>query len=1111
MFSSMHVSHGAFRRPSWYGTPVGAAHRPKHWALPDCTSACSTLPHFPTRRTACQYRRATKVPEAATAGSDADDDAGHISAEELANICDLGRSRATSDGAELAGKLGCAPATGLQLQSIIEENRARYGANALPEPSSQSFFELVVEAFDDFTLQVLLVAGALSLGLWCWLEREGSGWIDGAAILAAVGVVVLVSATTNYQRDLQFRALSAEEQNIQVRVRRDAQEQMIPVQELVVGDVLLLASGDILPADGLLLDGFDVRADESHLTGESEDVTKSVCGDARLFSGSKVVMGYGSMLVVAVGERSQSGRIMQMARGDGGESGPEEGAGPGAARTPKSNAVLQEKLERLAGAIGRFGAAAAVVTFAAQLGGAASGRAAAGDWSLDFLREAVEYVINAITILVVAVPEGLPLAVTMALAFSVRRMLSDNNLVRHLYACETMATCTSICSDKTGTLTRNQMRVVRGWAAGQHFDSVPALSSADLLDAATSAVPAALTGVAPAALRCITRGAALNSTANLDRNGAGGVVENGNRTECALLRFACTLGADVGAMRRAAPVIGALPFSSERKRMSVVVSLPAGDEQTIGGGGNGSGGSGNGDGSGRGDGGGSARSTESQGAQLMLYCKGASEIVLERCTRQMLPDGTSAPLSDADKRRILDASHGDGLRFVAIAQRPIAHEEIAAPGPPAAAIGGSGVVADGNIGCTALDPALESGLELVALFGISDEVRPEVPGAVRSCQAAGITVRMLTGDSARTAQAIALDCGILQGNGHVPSSDEVMEGAQFHARVHRPDGAFDQAAFNALWPRLRVLARCSPQDKYTIIKGCQAYRLPGGRRDIVAMTGDGTNDAPALRLADVGFAMVSGTSIARQASDILLMDDNFLSIVQSVKWGRNVYASIIKFLQFQLTINVVAVVTAVAGVLLLHRSPLTPVQMLWVNMIMDSLASLSLATEPPTASMLTMPPFSSNTSLLTPTCVKHIVGQATYQLLVMAFLLTQGQELLHMSPSEHMTFVFNTFVVIQLFNQVACRKAFDEANILDDLLNNRIFLGVLAVEALLQVLIVEYGGEVFDTVSLSPQLWLCSMGFGAFSWIVRSALLAVPTAKFEVPLDDAAAAPDKAL
>eukprot|EP00892_Ulva_mutabilis_P012339 jgi/Ulvmu1/9478/UM052_0047.1 len=328
-----------------------------------------------------------------------------------------------------------------------------------------------------------------------------------------------------------------------------------------------------------------------------------------------------------------------------------------------------------------------------------------------------------------------------------------------------------------------------------------------------------------------------------------------------------------------------------------------------------------------------------------------------------------------------------------------------------------------------------------------------------------------------------------------------MTGEEFRQCVHRPDASLDQDAFNRLWPRLHVLAQCSPQDKFTIIQGCQAYRLPGDRRDIVAMTGDGTNDAPALRRSDVGFAMLSGTSIARQAADILLMDNNFSSIVSSVKWGRNVYASILKFLQFQLTINIAAVAMAVGGVLTTGESPLSPVQMLWINMIMDSLASVALATEAPSDAMLRLRPFSSATPLLTPSCVKHICGQAVYQLAVMTAILWDGGRTLGLAPAEQATFVFNTFVVMQLCNQVACRKAFDEPNFLEGLAEHRFFLGVVAAEVSLQALIVQYGGTAFGTVPLPPKLWAVSMGFALAGWGLRQALIFVPTRKFDEPVE----------
>eukprot|EP00193_Tetraselmis_chui_P002293 CAMPEP_0177769666 /NCGR_PEP_ID=MMETSP0491_2-20121128/10465_1 /TAXON_ID=63592 /ORGANISM="Tetraselmis chuii, Strain PLY429" /LENGTH=414 /DNA_ID=CAMNT_0019286733 /DNA_START=112 /DNA_END=1356 /DNA_ORIENTATION=+ len=390
---------------------------------------------------------------------------------------------------------------------------------------------------------------------------------------------------------------------------------------------------------------------------------------------------------------------------------------------------------------------------------------------------------------------------------------------------------------------------------------------------------------------------------------------------------------------------------------------------------------------------------------------------------------------------------------------------------------------------------------MVGLVGIQDPIRPEVPAAIKQCQGAGITVRMLTGDNASTGASIARQVGILEAGDN--DAKAVMDAQTFRDLVTNPDGSADAEKFFELWPSIRVLARCTPTHKFEIVKRLQAsregsYISSSMRREVLAMTGDGTNDAPALRAADVGFGMNSGTSIAKAASDIVIMDDSFSSIVSAVRWGRNVYMSITKFLQFQLTINIVAVAITVIGAAVLHRSPLGAVQMLWVNLIMDSLASLALATESPTDALLKLPPFSADAPLLSSKVLKHIAGQAVYQLSVLLGLLAFGNSQLGLDMEdpagrlELFTLVFNSLVQMSLFNQLNCRRVSDEADVLDGLVNNRIFLYIMTGEFVLQWVIVQYGGGLFKTTALDWREWGLCMLFGAGSFAVRQLLLKVP-------------------
>ncbi|KAK9828539.1 hypothetical protein WJX72_000653 [[Myrmecia] bisecta] len=972
----------------------------------------------------------------------------------------------------------------------LAERAAALGENRLPESTSTTFAALVWEALQDFTVMILLAAGGVSIGLGLIFEREKNGWIEGAAILAAVAVVVLVTAVNNYQKEQQFKQLSAISDDVKVTVLRGGVTKDISKYELVVGDVMLVNTGDVMLADGLLFQVNDMSVDESHLTGESNAVIKTLEAAPMLYAGAKVLEGYGRAIVTAVGLNSQQGIIAGLVMGAGLPPAGQQDAGL------KEMTTLERKLEKMAAQIGNFGLLAALFSLGAMAGQFSWQRfvvqGQAWDWA--FLADYLHFLITAITIVVVAVPEGLPLAVTIALAYSVKRMLSDNNLVRHLGAAETMGCATTICTDKTGTLTQNDMSVVRLWIGGQEFRDVQetcntarrsrpawfkpeeAREGADGPQESESAPPPEgriredCLGLDPRVHSLLCDSIALNSTANIKAQaGTAELVKVGNRTECAMLALVHDLGGDIEQIRGQNKLLRVFPFSSDRKRMT---SITYQDGCSL------------------------------DGAQCCrVFSKGAAELMLDICAMRIASDSSVTHFTQEEKDELLDSFGQDGSRMLALAYKdmfiPYQSED------------------NGDL----FNPVqVESGLTLVAMVGIEDPVRTEVPAAIRQCQRAGITVRMLTGDNATTAASIARQCGILpvdyvtpapstsrarqpesvweadafgeldrasNASGSRPedasqtgpdgSSDRtdshdsstssgrhvgmVLDGKEFRQRVNQPGGAINRAEFDAIWANLRVLARCSPTDKYTIVRA-----LRDDPSEIVAMTGDGTNDAPALRNADVGFAMNSGTSIAKEASDILLLDDNFNSIVSAVKWGRNVYAGITKFLQFQLVVNVVAVGTACVGAFALQESPLTAVQMLWVNLIMDSLASLALATEAPTDDMLDLPPYSAQQSLITPTVLKNIVGQSIFQLGVMYALVFHGDAIFGVpsaasvgGPSQHYTIVFNTFVLMQLFNQINTRKINDEADVLAGALQNKLFCGILAAELVLQVAIVQFG------------------------------------------------------
>ncbi|XP_068762858.1 plasma membrane calcium-transporting ATPase 2 isoform X12 [Struthio camelus] len=963
-------------------------------------------------------------------------------------------------------------------------------------------------------------------------EDEGeaeAGWIEGAAILLSVICVVLVTAFNDWSKEKQFRGLQSRiEQEQKFTVVRGGQVIQIPVAEIVVGDIAQVKYGDLLPADGIFIQGNDLKIDESSLTGESDQVRKSVDKDPMLLSGTHVMEGSGRMLVTAVGVNSQTGIIFTLL-GAGGEeeekkdkkgmkqedghqlpvdsshpsshpSSATDGAA-GANATDNANAslvngkmqdgsmensqnkakqqdgaaamemqplksaeggegddkdkkkanmhkkeksVLQGKLTKLAVQIGKAGLVMSAITVIILVLYFAIDTFVINkkQWLPEctpvYVQYFVKFFIIGVTVLVVAVPEGLPLAVTISLAYSVKKMMKDNNLVRHLDACETMGNATAICSDKTGTLTTNRMTVVQAYVGDVHYKEIPDPDS----------VPAKT-------LDLLVNAIAINSaytTKILPPEKEGGLPRQvGNKTECGLLGFVLDLKQDYEPVRSLIPeekLYKVYTFNSVRKSMSTVIKMPDGS--------------------------------------FRMYSKGASEIVLKKCSRILNAAGEPRIFRPRDRdemvKKVIEPMACDGLRTICVAFRDFS----SSPEP------------DWDN-----ENDILSDLTCICVVGIEDPVRPEVPEAIRKCQRAGITVRMVTGDNINTARAIAIKCGIIH-----PGEDFLcLEGKEFNRRIRNEKGEIEQERIDKIWPKLRVLARSSPTDKHTLVKGI-IDSTQVEQRQVVAVTGDGTNDGPALKKADVGFAMgIAGTDVAKEASDIILTDDNFSSIVKAVMWGRNVYDSISKFLQFQLTVNIVAVIVAFTGACITQDSPLKAVQMLWVNLIMDTFASLALATEPPTEALLLRKPYGRNKPLISRTMMKNILGHAVYQLTLIFTLLFVGEKMfkidsgrnapLHSPPSEHYTIIFNTFVMMQLFNEINARKIHGERNVFDGIFRNPIFCTIVLGTFAIQIVIVQFGGKPFSCspLQLDQWMWCVFIGLGELVW--GQVIATIPTSRLK--------------
>ncbi|XP_072237991.1 plasma membrane calcium-transporting ATPase 2 isoform X5 [Leuresthes tenuis] len=980
----------------------------------------------------------------------------------------------------LCKRLKTSPTEGLEdVQSDLDKRKEIFGQNLIPPKKPKTFLQLVWEALQDVTLIILEIAALISLGLSFYhppgessgescgtaaagVEDEGeadAGWIEGAAILLSVVCVVLVTAFNDWSKEKQFRGLQSRiEQEQKFQVVRGSQVIQLPVADILVGDIAQIKYGDLLPADGVLIQGNDLKIDESSLTGESDHVKKSADKDPMLLSGTHVMEGSGRMVVTAVGVNSQTGIIftllgagveeeekkekkvkkqdgaaaMEMQplkSAEGGEADEKEKKKVSAPKKEKS--VLQGKLTKLAVQIGKAGLLMSAVTviilvlYFAIDNFVMKKRPWMPECTPIYIQYFVKFFIIGVTVLVVAVPEGLPLAVTISLAYSVKKMMKDNNLVRHLDACETMGNATAICSDKTGTLTTNRMTAVQCYIGDVHYKEIPE--------------PGVLP---PKSLDLLVNAIAINSaytTKILPPDKEGGLPKQvGNKTECGLLGLVLDLKRDYQPIRNQIPeekLYKVYTFNSVRKSMSTVIKLPDGS--------------------------------------FRMYSKGASEIVLKKCNYVLNEVGETRVFRPRDKdemvKKVIEPMACDGLRTICVGYRDF-------PGNPE-----PNWDDENNI---------LNDLTAICVVGIEDPVRPEVPNAIQKCQRAGITVRMVTGDNINTARAIAIKCGIIH-----PGEDFLcIDGKEFNRRIRNEKGEVEQERIDKVWPKLRVLARSSPTDKHTLVKGIIDSTVVD-QRQVVAVTGDGTNDGPALKKADVGFAMgIAGTDVAKEASDIILTDDNFSSIVKAVMWGRNVYDSISKFLQFQLTVNVVAVIVAFTGACITQDSPLKAVQMLWVNLIMDTFASLALATEPPTESLLRRKPYGRNKPLISSTMTKNILGHGVYQLVIIFTLLFAGEQIfdidngrnapLHSPPSEHYTIIFNTFVMMQLFNEINARKIHGERNVFDGIFRNPIFCSIVFGTFAVQIVIVQFGGKPFSCqpLDLEKWMWCVFLGLGELVW-----------------------------
>jgi Ca2+-transporting ATPase len=958
----------------------------------------------------------------------------------------------------------------------VAESRARFGANRLTPLPREPAWKKFLEKFDEPIIKVLLaasllkvvvdlfevpgttgaVAGCLALSsvlavfvaariarLGHWVPSVlfalalalavasaaiGHPSFEGLAVMLAVALATGVAFISEYRSDREFEKLNAAKDTIRAKVLRNGAVQTVPLEEVVVGELVILEMGDEIPADGRVVRANELLLDQSLMTGESEPVKKRAAGaddtsdspegPGCVFRATQVVDGVGQMVATNVGDDTMLGQIARRLAGEDfeeqsqGES--REARVQNRLTISKASTPLQEKLAALAELISRIGYAAAVAIFLALL--------ARGLWIgevrlpgegeglrqvlLADLRALLAYFLYMVIIIVVAVPEGLPMSVTVSLAIAWQRMSKANSLVRQLVACETIGSATVICSDKTGTLTQNKMTVSRAGVGAATFADAGALATASAnLDSPLS---------------WVILNAGVNSTASLEvKNGQ--AVTVGNTTEGALLHWLAA-GAwvrpapfDYAVQRAEHPVLYQVHFSSDRKRMTSVVKVPG-------------------------------------AAGPVTLLKGAPEAILAQCGKYLDADGASRELTAAARAEIqshISAAAGDAMRTLAFA-----HAELPADFPHAEAE------------IHARRAEIEEGLVFDGWVGIRDPLRPDVKDAVRECRDAGIEVKMITGDTIETARAIGREIGLLD------SPDAI-------AMTHAEFAQLSDEELSARLPKLRVLARALPADKYRIVRLLQA------QNHVVAMTGDGTNDAPALKKADVGLAMgVSGTEVAKEASKIVLLDDAFSTIVRGAHWGRALYENIQRFLQFQLTINVSALAIAFLGPFLGLRPPFTVLQLLWINVIMDTFAAIALCSEPPRENLMRRPPKRRDESILTRAMLGNILVTAGFFVVVMLGLLLGMKHAGWFAGSEartaafpeltmrQVTVFFTGYVFFQVWNQINCRSLSPRESGLRRLLSNPQFLMIASLTVVGQVLIVSFGGEVFNVEPLGLIDWL---------------------------------------
>lgn len=827
-----------------------------------------------------------------------------------------------------------------------KRNGEEYGVNTLSRAKPESLLSRIWHSATEPMILMLIAAGVIALAvniIRAFTGGEADFW-ECVGIFAAISLSVIITVVMEGRSAKAFEALNKINEDVMVRAMRDGSTVMLNQKDIVVGDILLLATGDKISADGRLLESMGLAADESALTGESIPSKKDaelIITDEKTpvaerfnmaYSGTYITSGFGKMVVTAVGDKTEFGKIAQELT-----------------NADKTSTPLQERLGRLGKMITVFGIIAASIVFITQI------ISFAMHGSLVF-EEVMEAFVTSIVLIVAAVPEGLPTIVAVSLSINIIKLSKQNALVKKMIASETVGCINVICSDKTGTLTENKMTVV-----GEVSDPM------------------------------ILRNICANSTADIASDGS----FIGNPTECALLVAAEKTGWKYKDCRQGSEIVHVFPFSSEEKDMTTIVKNEEG---------------------------------------YLALCKGSPEKIFRSCN-----------LSGERLEKIeteITQYQQKACRIIAFAHRKYTE-------------------------CPEFDEAsVESNMEFDGFAAISDPLRPDVYAAVEDCRLAGVDLKILTGDNIVTATAIANELHLLDEN-HIAVESREIE-------------PLNDQELIAMLPRISVIARSTPTIKMRVVN------LLKDMGNVVAVTGDGINDAPALKNADVGIAMgISGTEVSKEASDIVLLNDSFSTIVNAVRWGRGIYENFKRFISFQLTVNVSSVVVVLTSILMGFKAPFTALQLLWINIIMDGPPALTLGLEPIHDDLMKQSPVKRSDNILSKTLLARIFITGFYVSVVC--LLQYKLNFLSATEAEKSTVIFTLFALFQLFNAFNCRELHDQS-ILKNLFTNKLMLLIVGITFALQILLIQFAGAFFTTIPLPLNMWLKIFGV-AFSVIILSELV----------------------